>query len=88
MSRETNFPLAEMLNRANERYQDGFLSEYFDPATGEPRDGEGDTLAEFIVKELRDTFDPNASRETQIEEAQRVLSIAIADLELVIEAFE
>ena len=88
MSQETNFSLAEMLNRANERYQDGYLSEYYDPATGEGRDGEGDTLAEFIVKEIRDTFDPNASREAQIKEAQRVLRIAIADLELVIETFE
>lgn len=88
MSQETNFSFAEMLNRADEKYQDGYLSEYYDPATGERRDGEGDTLAEFIVKELRDTFDPNASRQAQIEEAQRVLRMAIADLELVIGAFE
>jgi len=45
----------------------------------------GDTLAEFIVREIRDTFDPNATRSQQLEDAGRVLVNAIDDLENVIE---
>lgn len=80
--------LVELLNLANEGYSDGFLSEYYDTKTGECRDGEGDTLAKFIVLELKDTFDPDATREEQMEEANRALNNAIDDLERVIQAVE
>jgi len=48
----------------------------------------GDSLAEFIVREIRDTFDPNAARSAQLEETQRVLMNAIDDLEGVIERLQ
>jgi len=57
----------------------------FDPGAGASRAGLGDTLAEFIVREIRDTFDPNATRSQQLEDAGRVLVNAIDDLENVIE---
>ena len=85
---EDSLTLAGLLNMANEGYSDGYLSEYFDTETGEPRDGEGDTLAKFIVLELKDTFDPDATREEQIEEARRVLNNAIRDIEQVIQALQ
>ncbi len=78
--------LVEILNRANQGYFEGEAdiggpAEYYDPETGDFNPGgSGDTLAKFVVIELRETFDPNASDEVQIEEAQRVMKRAIMDL--------
>ena len=80
--------LVELLNLANEAYADGYLAEYFDPETGERRQGSGDTLAQFIVAEIRDTFDAEASRDDQIREARLALSHAVDDLEGVMERLQ
>ena len=80
--------LVELLNLANEAYADDYLAEYFDPETGERRQGSGDTLAQFIVAELRDTFDAGASRSAQIDEARLALSHAVDDLEDVMERLQ
>lgn len=88
MEQSKRLSLVELLNIANEAYDDGYLAEYFDPDTGASRAGSGDTLAEFIVREIRDTFDSNATRSTQLEEARRVLMNAIDDLESVIERLQ
>jgi hypothetical protein len=88
MEQSKSLSLVELLKIANEAYEDGYLAEYFDPDTGAARAGSGDTLAEFIVREIRDTFDPNASRMAQLEEARRVLMNAIDDLESVIERLQ
>jgi hypothetical protein len=88
MEQSKSLTLVELLNIANEAYDDGYLAEYFDPGTGASRAGSGDTLAEFIVREIRDTFDSNATRCAQLEEARRVLMNAIADLEAVIERLQ
>lgn len=88
MEQSENLTLVELLNLANEAYDDGYLAEYFDPDTGTSRAGLGDTLAEFIVREIRDTFDSNATRCAQLEEARRVLMNAIDDLENVIERLQ
>ena len=66
MKRSKSLSLVELLNVANEAYDDGYLAEYFDPDTGGPKTGSGDTLAEFIVREMRDRFDPNATRSQQL----------------------
>ena len=58
MEQSKRLSLFELLKIANEAYEDGYLAEYFDPDTGASRAGSGDTLAEFIVREIRDTFDP------------------------------
>lgn len=78
--------LVELLNMANQGYPDGFLSGYYNGKTGSKKRGSGDTLAQFIVIELRETFDEEAPREEQIEEAHRVLNNGIRDLEGVIRA--
>ena len=43
----------------------------------------GDTLAEFIIIELAETYDPKARREAQLEEAQRCMNSAIMQLDRV-----
>ena len=43
----------------------------------------GDTLADFIIIELSETYDPKASREEQLEEAQRSMNAAIMQLDRV-----
>lgn len=78
--------LAQLLDRANHGYPDGFLAEYYDPDTGEARAGSGDTRALFIVRELRETFDPEAPDDAQVTEAIRVLERAREDLSQVIAA--
>jgi hypothetical protein len=71
--------LVDLLSKANKYYPDGFLAEYYD-SDGNIVDGQGDTLAEFIVKELKDTFDPDASDEDQIREAIRAMETAKRDI--------
>jgi hypothetical protein len=88
MEQPRSLSLVELLKIANEAYEDGYLAEYFDPDTGASKAGSGDTLAEFIVREIRDTFDSNATRCQQLEEARRVLMNAIDDLEAVIERLQ
>lgn len=78
--------LVQLLDLANQGYPDGFLAAYYDPETGEPKDGSGDTLALFIVRELQETFDPHASNKAQTIQAVRRLHKAQEDLSSVIAA--
>lgn len=84
MASHKNLSLLELLNVANESYPDGFLGEYFDPKTAERREGGGDTLAQFIVAELSETFDSGASRTKQLREARIALENAAEKIEEVI----
>jgi len=72
--------IKELLDKANEGYPDGFLSEYYDDK-GKYVEGAGDTLAQFLVIELTETFDANAPDDVQLVEARRVISTAIDELE-------
>ena len=78
--------LVDLLNKANKGYKDGYLENYFDPKTGEFVQGKGDTLAEFIVVELQETFDPKASDEAQINEALRAMDMARRDIDSVMQS--
>lgn len=73
--------LTELLNAANRAYDENYLSEYFDPATGKAKGGSGDSLAEFIVCELRQTFNQNSTRSQQVGLAVRVLERANRDIQ-------
>lgn len=77
--------LAHLLKLANLGYPDRYLSEYFHRDGSENPDGAGDTLAQFIVRELHDTHDPESSDLDQIDEAVGVLTKAQSDLESIIE---
>ena len=80
--------LVELLNRANKGYPDEFLAMYYDTDTGERISASGDGLAEFIVRELSETFDHDLDDDTQIQTATHVLQNAIRDLQTVIDAIE
>jgi hypothetical protein len=46
-----------------------------------------DTLALFVARELKNTYDPNASDYAQIKAAQHAMTVAISDLSYVEDAF-
>ena len=73
--------LIELLNAANKHYADGYLALYFDMGSGRPKKGYGDTLAEFIVCELRENFDERFSRERQVTAAVFALERAKEDIQ-------
>lgn len=75
----------ELLRCANRGYPYNYLSRYYDKA-GRLRDGNGDTLALFIVRELCATFDPKVTTRTQLAAAVGALQRAQQDLAEVIEA--
>ena len=52
------------------------------------RTGRGDTLAEFIVREIADTFEADASEKSQLDEALCAMRRASTELTAVIEALE
>jgi hypothetical protein len=80
--------LKDILDTANKYYSDGYLSEYYDENGNPPKvRGSGDKLAEFIVLELRETFDENASYSEKISTAIRSMTTAISDISSVLRAF-
>jgi hypothetical protein len=81
----------DLLNIANSGYPDQTLAEMYDPETGDPvadADEKGDTLALLMLRELKDTFDPEADRDAQLNEAIRAMVVARNDFEGVIDRFE
>jgi hypothetical protein len=77
--------LIDLLNKANEGYPDNYLSEYYNEVTGYRIEGSGDTLAEFIVQELVETFDRTKKDEDQLEEARWYMQRAINQIRNVIQ---
>lgn len=84
--RPRSLTLPGLLRRAAEGYPD--LAAYFDAETGASVEGDGDGLALFIVRELKDTFDPESTYAEQIAEARRVLARAADDLQGALGIFE
>ena len=80
--------ILDLLNKANKGYPDEFLSTYYNEKTGKPRKGSGDTLAEFIARELYETCSENQEDEAQIQCAVEMLERAVRDIQSVIDALE
>lgn len=64
------------------------FDEMWDAEAQDIKTGAGDTLGEFIVSELYETYDATATTEQQLEEATRVMTAAEGDLRGVIESLE
>ena len=72
--------LNELIHKAAAAYPDARLLAYWDGRRTVSNPVGGDTLAEFIVRELCDTFDAKAGTLEQVAEAVRALNRAKADL--------
>ena len=85
----TKLTLTELLDAANKHYSDGFIAEYFDPATGMRKvDASGDSVAGFIVNEINELFAEEYSREEQIAVAVGALERAQNDIQSAIEGLK
>ena len=76
--------LKDILARADKGYG-GMGVEYDDACKFKPGLA-CDTLAEFVVTEIAETYDPDLSDDAQLTEARRVMETAGRELEGVIEA--
>ena len=77
--------LLEIVHRA---YPEEHTRQCWDAKKQKVRIGTGDTLAEFVVGEIADTFDPDAPAEKQLDEALSAMRWACTELEAVIRALE
>lgn len=73
---EGSYTILELLELANQAYDDGFLSTYYTKKGTLNRRGTGDTLAKFIVIELIETFDPKATKQAQLWTAIKAVESA------------
>jgi hypothetical protein len=77
----------QIIKLANVRYPGGVLDAHWNWEAKKPRInaayGENDTLALFIVREISETYDPDASDLQQMAEAYRVILRGISDMESV-----
>lgn len=86
---EQSLSLLAILNLASRGYPDEQLKLYYDEASGNfNKGGSGDTLAEFVVREIRETFSADLPKSEQLGEVCRALRQAITDIESTIEAVE
>ncbi len=74
--------LDEIIQMADEAYPDGLV------ARAHKGEDVGDTLAMFIVRELTDIYDPDASDAEQAAAASGALGTAIDELQAVCSALE
>ena len=74
--------LAELIQIVDEAYPDGLV------ARAHKGEDVGDTLALFIVRELADIYDPDASDAEQTAGACRAMGTAIDELQAVCNALE
>ena len=80
--------LSELLEVAHRAYPEEHIRLCWDAKKQKVRTGTGDTLAEFVVGEIADTFDPDASEENQLDAALSAMRWACTELTAVIEALE
>jgi hypothetical protein len=80
--------LNDLIRIINKAYPDGLIEQNWDFQDECPKveAKNGDTLAEFIVQEIADTFEPDADESEQLAGALRVIHQAIDDLDRVANA--
>ena len=78
--------IKELLDIATEVYPDGYTRNYYDDS-GRYVESKGDTLAQFIVLELIETFDEDAEEEHQLDTAANVMYMAEMNVQNVAAAF-
>ena len=80
--------LNRLIAAAASAYPEAYVLQYWDTEASEPKDNPtgGDTLADFIARELADTYDEEASDARKIETAARKMREAAFDLQAVADA--
>lgn len=80
--------LNQLICSAASVYPEAFVLEYWSMAESEPQENRmgGDTLAEFIAREIYDTYDVNASDAEQSVSAVKAMQAAANDLQKVADA--
>jgi hypothetical protein len=79
--------LIEILERADSAYPDGMILAHWDARRNRPfARSQGDTLALFVVRELYETYIPDATDAEQLDEAARVIDRATLELASISEA--
>lgn len=83
----TVIELAQRIDSAYDPTGETLISDYFGK-DGRVREDHpaGDTLAEFIARELADTYDATATTEEQLETARDVMADAAEELNRVVDA--
>lgn len=80
--------LKRIIDIADKAYPDGLIREYTQAVGTDAYDHIGDTLAEFVVIELQDTYDADATDAEQLDTALSAMRTAICELQDVADAFE
>ena len=80
--------LNELLEIVHRAYPDEHTRRCWDAKKRKVRTGAGDTLAEFIVREIVDTYDAAATDRAQIADAVLAMNKAQSDLDAVAKALE
>jgi len=80
--------LNAILEIVHQAYPDEHTRRCWNDKKQKPQTGTGDTLAEFIVREIVDTFDVDAGDKNQIDAALCAMRWASVELGAVIKALE
>ena len=80
--------LNQLLEIAHRAYPEEHTRLCWDAKKQKVRTGTGDSLAEFVVREIADTFDADAPEENQLDAALSAMRWACTELTAVIEALE
>jgi len=80
--------LNELMKIVDTGFPDGMVRLCWDEQTQQARGDRGDTLAEFIVREIADTFDATAATSEQIKTALDAMKWAAVELGSVISELE
>ncbi len=83
--------ILDIANQAYEQHTNGMLSlkDCYDFELEQVcKDNLGNTLALFIVLEIKDTYDENLDAGDQLAEASRVIQVAIAELDAIARALD
>ena len=80
--------LNELLAVVHSSYPEEHTRQCWDAKKQKVRTGTGDSLAEFVVREIADTFDADAPEENQLDAALSAMRWACTELTAVIEALE
>jgi len=78
----------ELMEIVHAAYPEGLTKNCWDASRQRVRAGCGDTLAEFIVREIADTFEEGSTDRAQIADAVLVMNRAQSDLDSVAKALE